>query len=243
MNLRLDLDLYHCIAADDFFIGSVPVSCDRPSAPGAQRNLETFVKNALLTAGGNGTKRGAGVLILMPIAGTTHPDIPGPILDPFIVPALIMENAQLNYGSTGTNKTAEDILARYLQVLHQWQPGGTVDGCVVPGPHAVTELPKEFRDQGLTGYTVALGTQFRLAELTRCAGPVITLTGATATLTCATAGAAIYFTTDGSTPLSSNSLAQPYSGPITLTGSGLLRAGAQRAGLIPSRITAEDYPQ
>ena len=52
MNLRLDLDLFYCIAADDFFVGTVPVGTERPLAVGAQRAIDSFVSNALLTAGG-----------------------------------------------------------------------------------------------------------------------------------------------------------------------------------------------
>ena len=110
MNLRLDLDIFYCVAADEFFVGTVPVGCERPLAKGAQRAVDSFVSNQLLTAGGNGMKRGAGVLILMPVADVSHENIPGPFLDPFVVSALILENPLLNYGPLGTNQPAEEIL-------------------------------------------------------------------------------------------------------------------------------------
>ena len=241
MNLRLDLDLFYCIAADDFFVGTVPVGTERPLAVGAQRAIDSFVSNALLTAGGNGMKRGAGVLVLMPVADVAHADIPGPFLEPFVVSALILENPLLNYGPLGTNQTAENILVRYLQLLHQWSPAGTIPGCVIAKTNAISGLPKEYSDKGLVGYTVNLQTKLGLDQLARTICPTITPAGGaapqTVTLASATAGAALYYTTDGSTPFSSNSLAQPYNGtPITIGTACLLRVGAQRAGLAPSDI-------
>ncbi|HKX61044.1 MAG TPA: chitobiase/beta-hexosaminidase C-terminal domain-containing protein, partial [Verrucomicrobiae bacterium] len=58
-------------------------------------------------------------------------------------------------------------------------------------------------------------------------------------LTTATEGAAIRWTTNGSAPTESTGI--PYSGPIAVAGTTLLRAAAFKAGLIPSDVDTHSY--
>ena len=59
------------------------------------------------------------------------------------------------------------------------------------------------------------------------------------TLTCATAGATIYYTTNGTTPSATNGTS--YSAPIDIVASGALRAIAIKSGLANSTITNREY--
>lgn len=58
-------------------------------------------------------------------------------------------------------------------------------------------------------------------------------------MSCATPGAQIRYTTDGNVPTATSGLA--YSGPLRLTNSQFLRAGAFRTNLLPSRITSHSF--
>ena len=68
--------------------------------------------------------------------------------------------------------------------------------------------------------------------------PAITYSGGKATVTCATSGAAIMYTTDGSNPKTSETAAQ-YSAAVTLAAGKTIRVFARKAGLVNSAIT--DY--
>ena len=71
------------------------------------------------------------------------------------------------------------------------------------------------------------------------ATPVITITDLyTATIACATDGATIYYTLDGSTPTSSSTV---YSGAITLTQSCTIKAIAVKSGMTDSEVASENY--
>jgi hypothetical protein len=73
------------------------------------------------------------------------------------------------------------------------------------------------------------------------AGPV---TGSTSvTLTCATPGADIKYTIDGSTPAKDNNKTQSYSGPITgITPGTMIKAMAVKRGMYDSSILVAGYP-
>lgn len=68
--------------------------------------------------------------------------------------------------------------------------------------------------------------------------PVITITDTTATITCVTDGATIYYTLDGSTPTSESTT---YSSAITLTQSCTIKAIAVKLGMTDSEVASEDY--
>ena len=58
------------------------------------------------------------------------------------------------------------------------------------------------------------------------------------TITEATANATIYYTTDGSTPITSSAV---YSGPVAVKSSGILSAMAVAPGYLPSQVTSATY--
>lgn len=77
--------------------------------------------------------------------------------------------------------------------------------------------------------------------------PVITLTGGTypsatsTTITCATAGAEIYYTLDGSTPVVGNAVTKKYSGAIFIGKSLTIRAIGFRSGWTTSGLVSATY--
>ena len=70
--------------------------------------------------------------------------------------------------------------------------------------------------------------------------PTITMDGAKATIACATSGAAIYYTLDGSDPRYSVD-AKPYTAALTLKDGDELRAYAVGANLYNSAVAEKDY--
>lgn len=238
MNLRLDISIYYRTLADEFFVANlIPVGTERPLESGAQRAIESFTANALLTVGGGQfRKRGAGVIVLMPVADVSESNIPGPLLDPFYVPALILENPSLNYGTNGTNKTAEEIMARYLAVHHQFTRQGISSGAINAGRNTIAPLPRDYSERGLVGYTVNLTTRVPIITEDKVAMPVIALSGNTVTITCATSGAQIRYTTNNTDPFSSNTSASLYTAPFQAAPGSTICAAAEKPGLIASDV-------
>lgn len=72
------------------------------------------------------------------------------------------------------------------------------------------------------------------------ATPIIVITGTTAIIACATSGATIYYTLDGSTPTRNST---EYTGTITLTQSCTIKAIAVKPGLTDSAVVTESYIQ
>lgn len=72
---------------------------------------------------------------------------------------------------------------------------------------------------------------------TTVATPVITINGNSATITCATSGATIRYTTNGDTPTSSST---QYTGAITLSGATTIKAIAIKDG-VSSSVASESY--
>ena len=69
------------------------------------------------------------------------------------------------------------------------------------------------------------------------ATPVISINGTSATISCATAGATIYYTTNGNTPTSSST---QYTGAITLTQACTIKAIAVKDG-VSSSVASQSY--
>ncbi|MBR1809947.1 MAG: InlB B-repeat-containing protein [Paludibacteraceae bacterium] len=70
-------------------------------------------------------------------------------------------------------------------------------------------------------------------------GTVLKAGSNTVTITCATAGASIYYTTDGTTPSSSNGTL--YSASFTLNGATIVKAIAVKSGLDDSEVAEAEY--
>lgn len=71
--------------------------------------------------------------------------------------------------------------------------------------------------------------------------PSISISSNTATITCATTNAVVYYTLDGSAPSSSNPTAHVYSAPITLTTSCTIKAIGTKSGMVNSNINSVVY--
>ena len=84
-------------------------------------------------------------------------------------------------------------------------------------------------------YLGAVSSDVTTYEIPQCAKPVITISGGNVTITCATEGAAIHYTTDGSPATSSSTT---YTAPFAKGNISAIRAIATKAGYVNSNEAA-----
>ena len=212
-----------------------------------QVQLKPEQRTAPHVAGRNG-KVGIGVLVNLPVADpSADADVPGAQMDSLIW-LDILSNDNLNFGlSNGANVSAEEVLAIIWQLLNQWLNKGIGSGNVfVDGFDAIEDK------SGAYGYRIQVRLRMATDQPDRCSAPVGVINAGTLTLTCATAGAAIYYTTDGSMPgnyappasyPANTSLA--YAGPVNVAGlaSGTtILFSSAKAGLDESDVWRIDVP-
>lgn len=175
---------------------------------------ESEIAKLLQTVKGRSGKIGTCILVQMPVLDVIDPNLPGP--NTAILQSMtVIEHPTLNSGSLGTMKSAEYLAEEVLKLFHHFVSFGVsqvfngVQNAIVP-----VDL------EGLRAYVVTLQSQVRLAIPGKVARPVISASSpsvpSTITLTCPTAAAAIYYTTDGSYPSSENPNAHLYTAPFEL---------------------------
>lgn len=150
----------------------------------------------------------------------------GPTINCYHV-AHITENVIQNRGSTGTGKTREEVAERIVSATHGvFQPTTARSPFIMDaaGIEPDPEMPAES-----VSFLCAAVIE---ANLEQVAAPVITNNNGDVTMTCATPGAAIFYTVNGGRPTPSANL---YVDTIAL--SGLIKARAFLAGHLNSDIT------
>lgn len=194
---------------------------------------ENDISRALGTLTKKDGKAGACAIVLMPDLKPDGANTPGPL---YVIHAVVqvVERPLVNRGATGTGKSAESIGQRVRQLLHHFNNGlGTTynfDG-MEPIPRGVGEI----------SYGVAFTRKAGDDDLIKVRTPKITasaaLAPATITITCATSGAVIHYTTDGTPPSPNNPTALPYSAPFNQATAATIRAAATSTDLVQSNTT------
>ena len=206
-------DFYGRLSADPFF-ADIPVLLQKKG------DITSDTEIAMNTLNAKTGKRGAVVIVLQPELVMAEPDAPGP--EYFIIMAVqvFVTRADNDDPNTGTGKSAELICKRIRVLMHHYGPG---DGTVY-------SFQRRAVDQDWQP---------------RCGLPLIDAVpdggNSQVTLTTATAGAAIYYTTDGSYPSSTNTAATLYAGPFVVNAgnSTLLRCAAELANYQQSMVAQE----
>lgn len=224
---RLQLDAEARLLADAYF-ADIAIILQRTGV------TEKEIQRRLSTVAGRGGKVGACVIVLLPSGGVPDADLPGPRLA-LTQSFIVLVHPSINEGSTGTGKEPEDIALRVLQLFHHAALGyGSV---LVGGPGAI--VPNDSFD-GLTGFQINLDTFAGPVALTKVARPTISPSSGAApqlvTLACATAGASIRYTTDGSYPSAQNANATVYAAPFNVAAATTVRAAAEKTGLQQSDV-------
>lgn len=201
-----------------------------------QVTLDIAKRVAPHLAGRNG-KVGSGILINLPSADPTDDDLGGAQMVANIALDILNKDDMALVLSNGSGLTAEEVMAIVWFLLHQWLNQATGAGnwyCSGADP---------IEDQrGAYGYRLILTVRFANDEPAKCENVITSLAGGTATLTCGTAGAAIYYTLDGTFPGPGNNAAVLYAAPFAVTSGQTLLTAAFNADFIGSDVWATNIP-
>lgn len=185
---QLQADVLDYLLADEYF-DDIPVYALR------EERIQGRIDAALGGIETKSNKTGACVSVLMPLADVEKEGAPGPVLHVSVV-IRVQEHPEFNFSGVGTLKSAEEIALRVAQVLQFYQPIGFT-GALFPARDFLTPS-RDFLPR-LT-YDLKYRAMLPLTKLTRVATPTHEQQGLMITLSCATAGAAIWWTSDDSYP-------------------------------------------
>lgn len=228
---RLQLDLAARLEADAYF-ADIGVHLMRPRAELGFVQIQESVDRLLGCVIKKAGKGGAAVMVLMPTLDSEATDSPAPMTEAGVI-VRVQELPVHNMGPNGTRKSAEDIALNVVRVLHLFHRG---QGNVVYAARELLTPSAEFAPK--VTYDVrfaqklALPAEAKVARVVLASAAAVSpATGWTVTLTCATSGAAIKYSTDGSYP----TLA--YSAPFNVPAAATVRAVAGKVGLQQSDVS------
>ncbi len=220
-------------------VANIPVFIMRPRAAMTAVQIQSKIDAALGSLTAKGGKAGLALTVEMPTLRIQRgqQELPGPYLS-LRCQVRVQENPLINMGANGTKIAAEDCAIAVSQALHLWTPGGTA-GIVRASLDTITP---DLSFENLLTYWVNVESEPNIPDLGFTLPAVITVASGSATLTCASYEASIYYTLDGTTPFPSTgeiaTTAQLYSAPFAAPAAGaLLRAAAFSAGNRGSDIT------
>lgn len=228
---QLQKDLAERLEAEAYF-ADIGVYVFRPrenlEVTEIQGKIDEQLNCLVLKAG----KGGAAVMVLMPVADAPDANVPGPRLE-ISVTVRVQEIPLFNMGATGTLKSAEEIGLAVLQAIHHFIPHGVSQMLVA----ATAALTPNLEFAPKITYDAKFSTFHGLARPSKVATPQIDgAIPSAVTVACATSGAAIYYTLDGSYPRSGNLGAVLYSTPFDVTPPVTIRAGAFKINMQGSDV-------
>lgn len=198
-------------------------------------NIEVEIQTSLATLNPGGDKKpGAAIVWMMPEAMDTQPNVSNAPMT-LSLECLVLEDPTINRDTAGTGLAADEIARRLRDLFKHF----TIAGHLHP-----IRCAKQFIQSGTSELApVVLTLKFEAEEasvesFSRVATPVIVVAADEITsITCATAGAAIYYTTDGSYPSNANPNALPWEGgPVESNDGTVILAAAEKTNFLPSSI-------
>ena len=231
---RLQLDIAAVLRADAQFAG-VQVVVDRPRDAAEGVMIQTVIDNALAgifdVETEAGLRAGLCIIVFMATGQAPTPNLPGPELM-LLQGIRVIENPMVNEGDNGTGMTAEGGAIKVLNTLQQMNLGG---GLLLAAKNALRPVNVA---NGLA-WDVIVTRTLGIAPRAFVQRPIIHLAGMTMTMTCATEGAAIWWTLDGSLPTPTNPNALLYADPVDVGehGGDEVRACAYLAGRRASDVS------
>ncbi len=232
--LQLQDDLLDCLNSESYF-DTIAVAKLRDLV------ISQEVAARLPHLAGAGGKLGCGIIVNMPEILAISPNATGQ--SELIVTLDVVENPELNFDPlTGTLLTCEEVSMQVRAVLDGmalqsstgWQNLHTDENehVIQPIPNITKMFP------GCAGYRVTLKLDWAEAWQAKVALPIISGTHSAVTITCATGGASIYYTLDGSFPgvTDAEGAAVLYAAPFAAAVGQTVRAKAYMAGSIGSDV-------
>ena len=206
------------LLADPFF-ATIPVLVETP------RDLNFELQAGVAAAGTYG-------VVQTPQASVASATAPGPTFDPVEFAVRFRENVPV-----ASSPHALEVAETALALLHLYRPP-TFNEVLSAAPHALQRVS----EPNVVTYEIRVRTQACAAyAIPQLDGPTVTSAGTrspqTVTLGTDTAGAAIFYTLDGTQPAPRSPSAHLYTAPFTVGAPALLRARAWLAGYLTSAET------
>ena len=203
------------LLADPFF-ATIPILVEQP------RDVSYELQTSVAAAGTYG-------VVLVPQALVSAPTAPGPFFDPVEIAVRFRENTPVAAGPH-----ALEVAETALALLHLFRPT-TINEVLTAAPAAL----KLVKEPNVVAYEIQLRTQAGASyAVPQLDAPVISSAGTespqTVTLSSDQAGAAIYYTLDGSQPAPRGPTSLLYTAPFTVSAPSLLRTRAWLAGFVAS---------
>lgn len=232
-------DIVARLSADSYFQAGIPVLEERLGI------TENDVQIAISTANQQNGKVGSVVVVLMPRLKGTDPNAPGPR---YVVryPIQVVDWPVVRRQALGGSQcSAEEISDRVRQILHNvlFSRGSTTSGNAQGQFLFFDTLEPVQVKEGQVSYILTFKRMgIDLPPVSVAAVGIAPTSGTgplTVTLSCSTAGAAIYYTVDGTYPSSIGKTSTLYTAPFTAPQGSTVRAAAQLANYQQSNVVSE----
>ncbi len=172
------------------------------------------------------------VVIMTPFGGVLKPDNPGPYLDDVRLMVRVYEKPLINRSAGGTGKTALEVVEQVLATLHHNPKDANIYE-MFKAANPAFSLTTDDADESTIVYNVFFATSCGLSlSIPAIEAPIITDDAGSITISCATPGAAIFYTTNGSYP---NPQSTFYTGAFSISSGVTVRASAWLAGYSTAR--------
>lgn len=179
-----------------------------------------------------GAKCGLVIVLMTVSANFAETGEFGPLMDPVLLMAAVFEDPTINRGAAGTGKTYEEVveqIAGYTNGVFRPLSG---NGFFVSTKDGI----QTFADPNYAAKTCSFSCSASLnIALQQNATPVIAFVGGNVSISCATPGAAIFYTVDGRKPNPFHTL---YTGQFAKPAAGTtIKARAWLSGRLASEIS------
>jgi hypothetical protein len=199
-----------------------------------QKDIANEIERGLGVLTEKGGKLGAVVILLTATAQVDSVGDFGPVFSNIQHVVRALEAPTMNRGADGTGKTSSDIIEQVIAALHHWTPAAATSPLVcAKQTYSVAD------DPDYPGHDARFECSGTLAlVLPQVATPSISEDEGELTLACATAGAAIFYTTNGKRPNPRNGTL--YTAPFTPDPGLTVKARAFLAGYLHSEIATHN---
>jgi chitobiase/beta-hexosaminidase-like protein len=220
--MSIQQEVADCLLADPFF-ATIPILVENP------RDVSYELQASVAAAGTYG-------VVLVPQALVSAPTAPGPMFDPVEIAVRFCENIPVASGPH-----ALEVAETALALLHLFRPT-TINEVIIAAPNAL----KAVKEPNVVAYEIAIRTQAGASyAVPQLDAPSISSAGyispQTVTLSSDQAGAAIFYTLDGSQPAPRGPTSILYTTPFEVSAPSLLRTRVWLAGFVGSVEAQASY--